>query len=170
MTPKGLKATSSVIQLSNSLQESGANTFTEEQVNLPLNPLDREVFVITAIDIDVLAPDMVTATNTSVGASLSTTSRTSVGNISSPQVLAKKSLNIRSDATNAVAFETTFGESPVGGDLEYVGIIATDDYFVQIAGVGNAGAKFVHTRIWGYRAQVTDPSVYAALVQSELLS
>jgi hypothetical protein len=53
--------------------------------------------------------------------------------------------------------------------MEYIGIIATNDFFLQIEGVGNATAKAVTAKVYGYRARA-DASVYAALVQSELLS
>ena len=62
--PKGLKATSSPIQVSATVQEPGPNTFVSEELQLTLNVLDNEVFVITQLNIDVDAPDSVTATTT----------------------------------------------------------------------------------------------------------
>lgn len=167
--PAGFKATSSPIAISQSLQESAANTFTELQVSLPLNTLDKEVFVVTALDCDVNAPDMVQGTNTRMTVSVSTISRTAVGNISHNEVIGYKVNNIRSDATGAVAFESNFGETP-SAVMDYIAIIATDDFFVQVEGVGNTAAKYGNIRLYGYRARVSDAGLYAALVQSELLS
>ena len=56
--PAGLKQSSSTISIGFSLSESAANTFTQTSVDLNLSPLDREVFVVTAINIDPEAPDM----------------------------------------------------------------------------------------------------------------
>ena len=82
-----LKSTSSTIVISQSVTESAANTFTSQQVDLQLNPLDNEVFVVTGLNLDPDAPDSVTATSTTVNVSLSTTVRTTVGSISDSNVL-----------------------------------------------------------------------------------
>ena len=86
--PKGLKETSQIIAISASVTESAANTFTSQQVDLQLNPLDNEVFVVYGIDIDAEEPDLITATVTTSRASLSTTSRTTVGGLADSNVLA----------------------------------------------------------------------------------
>jgi len=52
---------------------------------------------------------------------------------------------------------------------DYIGIIATDNAFLQIEGDGNGNPKACRVRIYGYRAKAS-ASVYAALVQSEVLS
>jgi hypothetical protein len=67
-----------------------------------------------------------------------------------------------------VAFSTQFGESPAVG-MDYLAIIATNDFFVQVEGNGNAGLAFVNGKLYGYRA-VADANTFSALVQSELLS
>ena len=52
---------------------------------------------------------------------------------------------------------------------DYIGIIATDNAFLQVEGVGNGNAKVANCRVYGYRAKAS-AAVYAALVQSEVLS
>ncbi|GAH67561.1 unnamed protein product, partial [marine sediment metagenome] len=77
---------------------------------------------------------------------------------------------IRSDApTNGVSFIRNASESYAGNNLDYISIIATNNFFVSCLGSGNLGAKGVDGRMWGYRARA-DASTYAALVQSEVLS
>ena len=49
--PAGLKQTSSIISIGFDLSETGPNTFTQSQVDLNLSPLDREVFVVQAVDL-----------------------------------------------------------------------------------------------------------------------
>ena len=169
--PKGLKATSSLITISFGVTESAANTFTEAEVDLALNVLDREVFVVQAIDLDPLPPDVVANTATRVNASVSTTSRTSVGGLSGSNVMAVKNVYIRAGAgttDSGVGFETGSAESPPT-QLEYLAIIATNNFYAQIIGDGNTGAKSVQGKLYGYRA-VADAATFAALTQSELLS
>ena len=167
--PKGLKETSSLIQISTAFSESGVNTFTQSQVDLQLNPLDNEVFIVYAIDINASSPDLNANLASSVQASVSTVSRTTVGSIGSSNVLGIAQHNIRNDGVSAVGFTQYAPETPTGMGLDYVGIIATNDFFVQLLGFNNLIAKDCQVRLYGVRARA-DASIYAALVQSEVLS
>ena len=167
--PKGLKQSSSLIAISADVTETGANTFTTAQVDLQLNPLDNEVFVVQAVDLDLNAPDLRDATVTKTSLSVSSTQRTTVGGVNFPNVIASKVIETQAlDTGAAVTNEYTSIDSPAT-DLEYIAIIATNDFFLNIEGLANGNAKGANARIYGYRA-VADASVYAALVQSEVLS
>jgi len=163
-----LKKTSEVIVISSRIDESAANTFTQTQVDLQLNPLDQEVFVVLAVDLNPSAPDCITGLNTDVRGSLSVTSRTTMGTIANSNTLAEASQAIVSDAVAAVGFTRMPNEAPLA-QLDYIGIIATNDFFLQIQGANNAGAKAMTARVWGYRAKA-DAATFSALTQSELLS
>jgi hypothetical protein len=52
---------------------------------------------------------------------------------------------------------------------DYLGIVATNNMFLNIVGLNNGNTKGVSCRVYGYRAKAS-ASLYAALVQSELLS
>ena len=166
--PKGLKSTSSIIVIGAEVIESAPNTFTSRRVDLQLNPLDNEVFVVYGLDLDVLEPNLVPATDTNIKASISTTLRTNVGNLAASNVLAINRIEIQS-----AAGETTRGQfssdSGPATQLEYLGIISTNDFFLNIEGANNTGARSATARLYGVRAKA-DASIYAALVQSELLS
>ena len=96
-------------------------------------------------------------------------SQTAVANLSSSNCLATANLDIRSTAPgDSVGFTRNGMETPPA-ILDYIGIIATNDFFVSIKGVGNLTAKFVSGKLYGYRARA-DADVFAALVQSEVLS
>ena len=168
--PKGLKQTSDVVQISARVNESAANTFTQETVSLDLNPLDNEVFVVVAIDLNPTSPDAIDGTNTITTGCLSFQSRTSIGFVDSNNVLASHSKAIRAAdfAQGGVAFEDTSLDTPPAA-LDYIGIIATSDFFISVQGTGNNAAGSMSARMWGYRARA-DSSVYAALVQSQVLS
>ena len=165
--PTGLKATSASIEISFGVTESAANTFTQEVVDLNLSPLDREVFVVTSINLDPLPPDNIDNANSRVNASLCSTSQTAVRTLSASNCFAVANLYIRGSSLGAVAFATMAEQPPA--TLDYLGILATNDFFVQIAGDGNTGAKSVSGKMYGYRARAT-ADIYAALVQSEVLS
>jgi len=166
--PKGLKGTSSVVAVGFGVTESGANTFTQGQIDLNLDPLNREVFVVLAIDMDPTAPDFVAGANTATSASLTTTSQTSVQNLNNSNCMSNAVLNIRSVGAAGVGFSRQARESP-SSMLEYLGIIATNDFFIQVAGNSNTTPKGVTGKLYGYRAQAS-ADIFAALVQSEVLS
>ena len=167
--PKGLKATSGTIVISSSIAESAANTFTTEKVDLQLNVLDREVFVVLAIDLDAAPPDNLQDTVTSTNFSVSTTERTSVGGLDDSNVLANKFIQFQNaDNTCVAVTEYASTDAPVA-QLEYIGIIATNDFYLNVSGSNNSLAKRGNCRVWGYRAQA-DAATFAALTQSELLS
>lgn len=168
--PTGLKATSSVVPIGFRVVESAANTFTETGVDLNLSALDREVFVVLSINMDPSAPDQVAGSNTATEASLTTTSQTGVVGLNNSNCLASARLDIRSDggSIEGVPFSRGSGESPAT-NLDYIGIVATNDFFVQIEGQNNINAKVCNGKLYGYRARAT-ADIYSALVQSEVLS
>jgi len=170
--PTGLKQTSSPIQISARVTELAANTFVSETIELSLNPLDSQVFVVTQVNLDIDAPDSITATSTACFASLSTTARVGVGNISNQNILAAASRQLICNAGMTADGGHVFDrEDPTYTSLseDYIGIIATSNAFLNLIGDFNNNVKACNVRIFGYRAQATS-SVYAALVQSEVLS
>lgn len=165
-----LKKTSSTIVIGFNVTESGANTFTQDRIDLQLNPLDNEVFVVQSIDLDALAPDALIGVNTETEASLSTTNRTTMGFLSDSNVMAVAKIQFRSGnaGTPPAAYWSSSMEAPPTV-LPYLGIISTNDFFIQVEGANNAAAKAVHGKMYGYRAKA-DSATYAALVQSEVLT
>jgi len=168
--PKGLKETSSLITIGFTAAESAVNTFTQAAVDLQLNPLDNEVFVVYAIDIDVRAPDAVAGVNTLMRSSVSTTNRTTMGNLADSNVLSSSAREIRAAGfvDGGVGFTSGSNESPAT-QLDYLGIIATNNFFIQVEGTANLIQHSVQGKLYGVRARA-DASIFSALVQSELLS
>ena len=166
----GLKQTSSTIAIGFNATESAANTFTQARVDLNLSPLDNEVFVVLGINLDPYSPTVNAGTTSTVNASVTTTSQTDVAQLSEANCLAVALNEIKMGAgsTEGVPFQTLGLETPPSM-LDYIGIIATNDFFVQIKGSGNLVAKQVNGKMYGYRARAS-ADTYAALVQSEVLS
>ena len=124
--PTGLKQTSSTVAIGFSLSETGANTFTQLQVDLNLSPLDREVFVIQAINLDPEAPDAIAGTNTATSAALTATRQTAVGNLGDSNTMAVSQLRIMAAGfvDSGVGFQQQSLETPPSS-MDYIGIIAT---------------------------------------------
>ena len=164
------KQTSSVITVSASLAETAPNTFIQQEVDLSLSPLDNEVFVVLAVDVSPQPPEAIAATDTNTACSVSTTSRTAVGSIGDNNVLGAGESTIKAAGfvDGGVAFQHFSGETPTA-NLDYIGIIATNNFFIQLEGTGNTLGRRASVRVWGYRARA-DAATYAALVQSEVLS
>ena len=168
--PKGLKQTSSVVPIGFSVGETAANTFTQAQIDLNLSPLDREVFVVLAVNLDSDFPDSLAGTDTRVRAALTSTSQTAMPTLANANCMSRLTYAIEAAGLvdGGVGFSSQALETPPS-TLEYIGIIATNDFFIQVQGTNNAGAKNMSGKMYGYRAIAT-ADIYAALVQSEVLS
>jgi len=167
----GIKKTSETIAVSFDVAEGAPNVFAQEQINLTLDVLNNEVFVVLAVDLDPTAPSAIIGTNTQTQMSLTTSTQTAPQLLSNSNCMAEERLNIRTDAasvTEGILFRSSNGSTPPS-TLDRLGIIATNDFFVQIQGSNNLVAQTGSGRLWGYRAKA-DSATYAALVQSEVLS
>ena len=168
--PTGLKQSSSVVSVGFSAVETVAGTLAQSQVDLNLSPLDREVFVCLAINMDSDFPDAIPGSDTSVRGAFTTTSQTTMPTLQNANCLSRLTCAIQAAgfADSGVGFSSQALETPPS-TLEYIGIIATNDFFVQVQGTNNNLAKGVSGKLYGYRA-VASADIYAALVQSEVLS
>jgi len=166
----GFKKTSELIAISFGLNQLAPNAFIQEEVALQLDVLNNEVAVILAIDLDLTPPDAIAGLDTNTNASFSSTSLTATGAISQSNTMAAAREDIRAAGfvDGGVAFSRK-ADSTYTGDLDYLGIIATNNFFVQLDGSQNVATKGLTGRVWFYRAKA-DSSTYAALVQSEVLS
>jgi hypothetical protein len=167
----GLKKTSSTIIISGFVSAALPNAYTQTQIDLQLNPLDNEVFVVEAVDINADAPDALAGVDTGVRGSLSSTSRTDIGRLDDSNVFATSNNNIRASGfvDGGVGFETRSPDTATAGSLEYIAVLATDNFFCAVKGTNNAAPKSMRFKVFGFRAKASS-STYAALVQSELLS
>ena len=168
--PRGLKQTSSTVAIGFSVDESGANTFTEGSVDLNLSPLDNEVFCVQAINMEAEMPDAIAGSDTKVITSLTTTSQTSVVGLGNPNCMATKANFIQAAGMldSGCAFQTGEAET-TPANLEFLGIIATNDFFIQVKGTNNLSPKGISGKLYGFRAKA-EASIYSALVQGEVLS
>jgi len=166
----GFKKTSDTIAVSFGLSETAPNTFIQEEIALQLDVLNNEIFVVLAMDLNLTPPDAITATDTQVRSSVSSTTQTAITGLANSNCIgvAKDAIQAAGFADGGVGFSRNADEAYTG-DVDYIALIATNNFFVQLQGTGNTNLKSVAGRVWGYRARA-DASTYAALVQSEVLS
>ena len=169
------KRNSSLLNVGAEVLETAANTFTEAEVSLPLNTLDREIFVVTDILFYIARPDLVAGANAAVSAYCSKVSLPSIGKTSADPsdsffIGAKQMFVLDSGNGTAVINETLPADQYTSGtERDHLGIIATPNFYLSIAGSNNAGIKGASVRLTGYRA-VASADTYAALVTEELLN
>lgn len=166
----GFKKTSDLIAVSFGVTESAANTYTQEEIALQLDVLNNEIFVVLAVDLDPGSPDATAGADSSISCQVTSTSQTGNVQLDNTNCIAHTSKAIRGAGyvDGGVGFTQTGLLTPPAS-IDYIALVATNNFFVGINGAGNGGPKTVNGRVWGYRARA-DASTYAALVQSEVLS
>ncbi len=181
--PTGLKATSEPIAVSTRLTQTVINSFVKKRIDLQLNPLDLEVFVVTGVKIDFLNmpghkpfgaalknfptyEGAVSKVEPSSMPTLASSNTVGYANIMSSAETSGSPLN----STVTATIESSSTDTPPA-DMNYLDIIATSDFFVSIDSDQTGIDEFadVAFRVHGYRARAT-AAQYAALVQSEQLS
>ena len=165
----GIKKTSEQIVISFGISEQAPNAFQQLEVALQLDVLNNEVFVVQAVDLDTQAPDAIAATNTASRSSVTTTTQTAIQSLSNTNTLASQILAIRAAGFVDGGVGFTRDSSDAFSNVPQLGIIATNNFFVQVEGTANLGGKTVTGKLYGYRAKA-DSATYAGLVQSEVLS
>jgi len=175
--PKGLTPTSSQIVISFGLNEDAADTFTTERIDLQLNALDNEVFVVTGVKMDVTVPTFLGGSGAIRYGMFATLSKQNIAqsisrDLDNPSVFASANhqLYVVGDGSGFLGVASVSENNSDGPAIpDYIDIIATPDFFVNINGLAQSDPGGVAGKLYGYRAKA-DASTYAALVQSELLS
>ena len=173
-----LKRTSEVITISDVITIDP--TFAVKEINLPLDILNREVFVVTGVDFQVVSEISFARLDSfgDIRGRLSSTRPTALPNLSNNNTLATLDFTFGASfvggppaVSNFGAIEQLSGSTPPA-NMDYVGIIATDNCYLSQdldGNLGTANSATMNVRIYGYRAQA-DAATYAGLVQSEALS
>ena len=165
-----LKKTSPLFNVGGAIGETAPAAFTQAEVNLPLTTLDREVFVVTDIQMHTDMPDApAPGAFSNVFAQVTKTSQTGIVAINNPVVIGRQSNEAEQNAAGGIVqnMRSEPSHASTGSNRDHLAIIATPDFFIGIAGNGNAATKDVAIRLTGYRAKAS-ADVYAALVTEEL--
>lgn len=146
-------------------------TPASKTVSLPLSSLDREVFIVTDIQMDNEALPVPAAPGTSIFLASVNKTSTNVEGINNPNCLGNIRRDVESTLTASV-FQESFHpqESSTGTNTDYIGIIATPNFVLSgsyATTAGGAANRKVYCRITGFRAKA-DADTYAALVTEEI--
>lgn len=182
----GLKSASDLLFISQELKLPDGGSAENLTVNLPLNTLERQIFVVTDIQAYVVDNTTQSAMDTDqdIDASWSVSTQDldpilavgETGNIGNPRVLAaggyKKSIGALSTSGIPQMYrEWGTSNSTTGTPSDYIGIIATPDYHIrgQFNIANGTGQAFLYVRLVGYMA-IANADTYAALVTQEVNS
>ena len=163
----GLKRTSADFFVSAAVLESAPGTYTSLNITLPLNSLDREVFVITGILMDPATPVSLPNTQTSSQLQLTRNVATAMLTLADFNLIATSTESINGGAAEFDFFSKSYGNQINESGQDYVDVVATPNMFLGVIGANNPGALESSIRVYGYRARA-DVSVYSALIASEL--
>ena len=169
---KAYQVTSDPFYINASVTESAADTFTEVQVTAPLDSLNREGLLVHAAYFGGQEPERLANAISQVKLQVTSTSKTGIVGVNDANLIAAQQKTI---VGGAAEFSGLTVVDMVGGNNPYstadvLGIVATDDLFFGIEGVGGqAGAKQAQVRLVCSRIRLS-ADAYAALVTNELSS
>jgi len=178
--PTGLKQSSGQIEVSFE-QLSVPGGFGQKRIDLQLNALDNEVFVVTGVKLDLTTPQsnltgVAANIDASTFAALTTQPTSVMPTLADSTCFATASEKFRileeiqAGGGYAVAFGAIENAVDTPHSMDYLAIIATPNFYVSTDGSsGNTNSNQVRGKLYGYRAAASS-SIYASLVQSELLS
>lgn len=169
-----IKKTSQLLNIGARITLSDGAVNYAERKSLPLNSLDREVFVVTDVSIDsdpVIVPQL-PGQDVSINFSVNKNEST-VQTINNPDSVAHFRKQLTSTPVGETMQITAYpSESSTGIPADYLSIISTSDFVLVGSYSSTAGTgpnRSVYVRLTGYRATAT-ADVYAALVAEELSS
>ena len=169
---KAYTVTSDPFYINASITESAADTFTQIQITAPLDSLNREGLIVHAAYFSGQEPERLPNAISQVKLQVTATSKTGIVGVNDANLLASQQKTITGGAAEFGALTVV---DMVGGNNPYqasdvLGIVATDDMFFGIEGVGGqAGAKQGQVRLVCSRIKLS-ADAYAALVTNELSS
>jgi hypothetical protein len=169
--PAAYKITSDPFFVNGNVTESAIDTFTTQQISLPLDSLNQEGILVHGVYFSGSEPDRVPMANSFLDFQLTSTRKTAM---------------VGANDANLVGFQqrvTTGGVAEFSGPhiIELIGsqapyqvsdnlmLVATDDLFLSIKGLNQTGVAGCQVRVICSRVKLT-ASAYAALVTNELSS
>jgi len=169
---KAYKITSDPFFVNGSITESGANTYTQEEISLPLDSLNQEGILVHAVYFESSSPDLVAGPAYSrVNVQVTATSKTALVGANDANLIAQRTLVT---ACGAAEFSGPhvidfIGEQGPYAEDDNLMIVATDNVFFAIQGANQTAASEGTFRMVCSRVKL-ESAAYAALVTNELSS
>lgn len=168
-----LKKTSSLMNLGGQLNFVDGAAYDQTEFELPLSAIDRQVFVVTDVEVDhsLLPFDAAPTGTVTILAHLARNSQTAVNSISNPDIIATlQSSTIQSVSGAAYQASRTPDQASNGTNRDFITVIATPNWFIggQFSSTtGGLSTRGVQARITGYIA-TADVGTYSALIVEQL--
>ncbi len=168
---KAYTISSDPFYVNGSITESAADTFTQTEISLPLDSLNREGVLVHAVYFTSSEPTANLGLQTAVSVQVTTTSQTGLVGANSANLLAKRESIITGGAAefSGPHIHDFVGDSAPYQVSDNLGIVATDNVFLGIKGNNNGTVKNAQMRMVCSRIKLS-ADAYAALVTNELSS
>ena len=169
--PSAYKVTSDPFYVNGNLTESAASTYSQTEISLPLDSLNREGILVHAVYFSGEEPERVPNAISQIRMQVTTTSKTGMVGANDANLLSRQEKYITGGAAefsgphviDVIASNEPYQES------DNLGLVATDNLFLAIQGTNQAAAKACQFRAVCSRIKLT-ADAYAALVTNELSS
>jgi hypothetical protein len=168
---KAYTITSDPFFVNGNVTETAADTYTQTQISLPLDSLNREGVLVHAVYFSGQEPERILDATSQVKLQVTSTSQTGIVGANNANLIASQQKTI---VGGTAEFSALTLIDQIGSNMPYsmddnLMIIATDDAFFGIQGVNQNTVKQAQMRMVCSRIRLT-ADAYAALVTNELSS
>ena len=168
---KAYSITSDPFYVNGNVTETGANTYTQTEISLPLDSLNREGIIVHAVYFSGEEPERIANALSQIRMQVTSTSKTAMVGVNDANLLSRQEKYI---AGGAGEFSGPHVIDVVASNEPYqvadnLGLIATDNLFLAIEGTAQTAAKACQLRVVCSRIKLS-ADAYAALVTNELSS
>jgi hypothetical protein len=173
-----LKKASALMNLGGVVTLTDGGGFTQSRVNLPLDALNREVFVVTDIQLDYnpgLLFDAAVGGTQEIAGQISMNTQVAMLGINDPDIIGRfGARTLQGGVANPGAGTSLYHANPdetsSGTQLDHLSIVATPDFFVGgifATTTGGGPARSINIRLTGYRG-IADVGTYSALIAQQI--
>lgn len=167
--PKAYTITSDPFYVGGRVVQTAADTFAQLEISLPLDSLNQEGIIVHAVYFSGDEPELVAGVKSLISAQVTSTSKTAIVGANDANLLSLQQKYIVGGGAefsgphivDVIASNEPYQES------DNLGLVATDNLFLGINTLNQAGVKAVNVRVVCSRIKLT-ASAYAALVTNEL--
>lgn len=168
---KAYTITSDPFFVNGNVTETANNTYTQEEISLPLDSLNREGILVHAVYWTTSDPSRVVNTLSDIRCQLTATSKTGIVGANDANLLSRREIAI---SGGAAEFSGPHIIDFIGSESPYqvsdnLGLIATDNVFLAVEGRNQTLPRTAQFRMVCSRIKLS-ADAYAALVTNELSS
>ena len=168
---KAYTITSDPFFVNGNVTETAADTYTQEEISLPLDSLNREGILVHAVYWTTSDPSRVVNALSDIRCQLTSTSKTGIVGANDANLISRREIVITGGAAE---FSGPHIVDFVGSESPYqvsdnLGLIATDNVFLAVEGRNQTLPRTAQFRMVCSRIKLS-ADAYAALVTNELSS